>query len=247
MKEIRAAGYCGIGTRAELNKNESMSIDRQKRSILSFKDENGYSFTSFYLEMKKPGKNDEDREQIRLLLKDAHDGKFDVLIVKRLDRLSRDIFFQLWVEKELLKSGVKVIPVEQSKSGVREDIDVFCRKLVEEFAGFEKEKSVKELTPVKKTKSAQPPQMATDQSIYGWRKIGMNGQFQMVPHQEEQIHLKTMRKLRDMGWSDGQIAELFTEGGFIADTWYDRVKPRESAKWDSNMVRTAIEHDPSRV
>lgn len=245
MKEIRAAGYCGVSKRAELNKDESMSIDRQKRSILAYKDEQGYSFTSFYVEKKKPGKTGEDREQLGLLMKDASDGKFDVVIVKRIDRLSSDVLYQYWIEKELLKIGVKVIPVEQNTAGKRKDADALFRPLIEAFAGFEKDGRVEKLTPVKKIKAAPAPQITTNQSVYGWRKVGMNGKHQMVPHQDEQIHLKTMRKLRDMGWSDGQIAALFTEGGFIADMWYDRVTPRDAAKWDSNMVRTALEHDPA--
>ena len=85
---------------------------------------------------------------------------------------------------------------------------------------------------------------AAGQGIYGWRKVRLNGKDQMVPHQEEQHHLKTMHILRNIGLSDAQIAVVFTDGGYITDMWYDRVKPRESDKWDSDMIRSALEHKP---
>lgn len=245
MNVTRAAGYCGISSRAELLKDGSLSIDRQKRAILTYLDENGYTLAGFYLEKKKPGRTGEDREQHTLLLRDAREGKFDAVVVKRPDLLSSDMFFRYWIEKELLKLDIKVISVQQTDPAEQNADDVLCRRLIEAFAGFEKTGIVRPAVTVRKIKSGATRSTDSVLTVYGWRKIGMNGKFQMVPHQEEQVHLKTMRRLRDMGWSDDQIATLLTEGGYIAETWYDRVAPRDSSKWDADMIRLAIEYKPA--
>jgi hypothetical protein len=247
MKEIRAAGYCSIGTREELVKNDPMSIDRQKRAILTYKDEHGYPFTSFYVQKKAPGKAGEDRDPIGLLIKDARDGKFNIVIVKRHDRLSNDMFYRYWVEKELMKLGVKVIAIEPHAAGeAQQEEEALCRRVIEAFVEFENPGGARTFAPVKKIKTRQTPQNSNGQSAYGWRKVEFNGKSQVIPHQEEQLHLETMCKLQDMGLSDSEIAVLLTEGGYIENTWFDRVKPRESEKWDSDMIRAAIEHTPDQ-
>ena len=245
MSKIRAAGYCGGNTSLALKHDKSMAINRQKRAILNLQDEKQYAFTRFYMEKKKPDKHDDDREQLGLLLKDARDRAFDMVIVKRPDCLSRDTFYRLWVEKELLKCGVTVTALEPLPDDEQNKADAFLRPLMLAFADFENPRPLPQPKADATPATGKPKQRATEQSAYGWRKIKINGTSRMIPHQEEQEHLAAMHSHQRNGLSDEQIAELLNEGGFVGDIWFDRAPSRNAAPWDAARVRAALDHVPA--
>lgn len=69
--------------------------------------EKGYVLVKRYADEAMTGRN-MNRPQLQQLLLDARQGKFKVVIVHKLDRLSRDVLDMLKIRQELGKCGVRI-------------------------------------------------------------------------------------------------------------------------------------------
>lgn len=86
---MRIAGYGRVSTDEQVN--EGYSLDAQREKMINFcKSQNDWELTEIYIEEGKSAKN-LDRPELQRLLSDAQSGKFDVVLVYRLDRLTRSV------------------------------------------------------------------------------------------------------------------------------------------------------------
>ena len=105
-KKSRAAAYCRFSSS---NQREE-SIDAQLRAIYKFMGEHDYTPVGDYIDMALTGTNT-DRPNFQRMIEDAKKGLFDVVIVHKMDRFSRNVRDTLNIESELAQYGVKVISV----------------------------------------------------------------------------------------------------------------------------------------
>ncbi|MEO3111738.1 recombinase family protein [Turicibacter sanguinis] len=103
---MRAAAYCRFSSS---NQREE-SIDAQLRAIYKYMDEHEYTPVGDYIDMALTGTNT-DRPNFQRMIEDAKKGLFDVVIVHKMDRFSRNVRDTLNIESELAQYGVKVISV----------------------------------------------------------------------------------------------------------------------------------------
>ncbi len=106
LNVIRVAAYCRFSSS---NQREE-SIDAQLRAIYKYMDERGYTPVGDYIDMALTGTNT-DRPNFQRMIEDAKKGLFDVVIVHKMDRFSRNVRDTLNIESELAQYGVKVISV----------------------------------------------------------------------------------------------------------------------------------------
>lgn len=78
-----------------------------------------------------------DRPALRELLADAKEHQFTKVLVAKMDRLARDLFVQLFIEKELLVQGVEVVSVTEGFNGAS-PTDTAFRQLLGVFAQLER-------------------------------------------------------------------------------------------------------------
>lgn len=107
-KPLKAVAYCRFSS----NNQREESIDAQLRAITRYIEnaDGKYSFTDQYIDMALTGTNT-DRPNFQRMIEDAKKGLFDVVIVHKMDRFSRNVRDTLNVESELAQYGVKVISV----------------------------------------------------------------------------------------------------------------------------------------
>ena len=105
-KKSSAAAYCRFSSS---NQREE-SIDAQLRAIYKYMDEHDYTPVGDYIDMALTGTNT-DRPNFQRMIEDAKKGLFDVVIVHKMDRFSRNVRDTLNIESELAQYGVKVISV----------------------------------------------------------------------------------------------------------------------------------------
>ena len=106
LNVIRAAAYCRFSSS---NQREE-SIDAQLRAIYKYMDEREYTPVGDYIDMALTGTNT-DRPNFQRMIEDAKKDLFDVVIVHKMDRFSRNVRDTLNIESELAQYGVKVISV----------------------------------------------------------------------------------------------------------------------------------------
>lgn len=86
---MRVAGYIRVST--EEQANEGYSLDAQREKLSNFcSSQEGWELVEIYPEEGKSAK-DLKRPELQRLLQDASERKFDVVLVYRLDRLTRSV------------------------------------------------------------------------------------------------------------------------------------------------------------
>lgn len=103
MTTIRAVSY----SRFSSNNQRTESIDAQQRAIYKYIAENKYTPVGDYVDEALTGTNLQ-RPGFQSMLEDAHKGMFDVVIVHKMDRFSRDVYDTLDVQRKLATYGVRI-------------------------------------------------------------------------------------------------------------------------------------------
>lgn len=107
-KVIIAAEYCRYSSSAQ---DDGYSIEAQQKAIANFALSNGYDVQYSYIDRAKSGTNVRHRTQFQQMMKDAEQGLFDVVIVHKLDRFSRNRYDSIKYRNFLTINGVRLISV----------------------------------------------------------------------------------------------------------------------------------------
>ena len=114
--KIRAAGYIRVSSKDQV---EGYSLDYQAEAIQNYcKDK--YDLKKIYREEGISGKNVRERDAFQQMCTDGYAGKFDVVIVWKLDRFTRDIETGVASFFGLKNSGIKIISLQE---GLTSDSD----------------------------------------------------------------------------------------------------------------------------
>lgn len=95
------------------NNQREESIDAQLRAAEEFANKNGYEIVVHYADKAKSGTNSSKRVEFLKMIKDAEKGLFQVVIVHKLDRFSRDKYDSALYKRKLKQCGVKLISVTE--------------------------------------------------------------------------------------------------------------------------------------
>jgi site-specific DNA recombinase len=133
---VAVVGYCRVST--ETQAEQGLGLPIQQDQINAFCKKNPqYRLDKIYTDAGISGSTLEKRPALQELLRDAKQHRFTKVIVAKMDRLARDLYVQLFAEKELLVSGVEVISVSESFNG-NDPLMVAMRQIVGTFAQLER-------------------------------------------------------------------------------------------------------------
>jgi len=119
MNKIIAAEYCRYSSSAQ---DDGYSIEAQQKAIANFAVSNDYDVQYSYIDRAKTGTN-ANRPEFQRMMKDAKAGMFDVIIIHKIDRFSRNRYDFAVYEAHLSMCGVKLISVtENFGEGVEADL-----------------------------------------------------------------------------------------------------------------------------
>ena len=114
MKGVFYARYSSDSQREE-------SIEGQLRECKEFAEKNGITIIGTYIDRALSARTDK-RPDFQRMIKDSGKRLFDVIIVWKLDRFSRDRYDSAHYKAQLAKNGVKVIsatePIAEDSTGV---------------------------------------------------------------------------------------------------------------------------------
>lgn len=129
MAIIRAVSY----SRFSSNNQREESIEAQQRYIYKYIAEKGYTPIGDYIDQALTGTNI-DRPAFKNMIEDARKGLFDVVIVHKMDRFSRDVFDTLSVQRELEKYNVRIESViERFEDTPEGDLSKFIQLGLNEY------------------------------------------------------------------------------------------------------------------
>lgn len=114
MKAVIYARYSSDNQREE-------SIEGQLRECMAFAERKGYTVIKSYADRAISGKRADNRPEFQRMIADSAKGEFDVVIVWKIDRFSRDKYDSVIYKSKLNKNGVSVIsatePIDDSPEG----------------------------------------------------------------------------------------------------------------------------------
>ena len=100
---LKAASYARFSS----DNQREESIDAQQRAISDFAARNGIEIVAEYVDRAYSARSDQ-RPEFQQMISDAKSGRFQVVLVHKLDRFSRDRYDSAYYRHELKKHGVTV-------------------------------------------------------------------------------------------------------------------------------------------
>lgn len=110
-----------IYARFSSNNQREESIDAQVRACRQYAEQNGYAVIDVYADYAKSGTND-NRPEFQRMLEDSGTGKFDTVIIHKLDRFSRDRYDSIISKHKLKMNGCKLLSVLENINSSPESV-----------------------------------------------------------------------------------------------------------------------------
>src|SRR3712207_1127151 len=109
-QQVRAASYVRVSSEEQV---DGYSLSAQERAYCQV---HGYQVVSRYRDEGKSARTDNlaNRPAFRQMLADAEAGRFDVLIVRKLDRFARNLRVTLETLDRLTRAGVAFVSVSEN-------------------------------------------------------------------------------------------------------------------------------------
>jgi len=166
-----------------------------------------------------------DRPALRELLAEAKERRFTKVLVAKLDRLARDLYVQLFIEKELLVHGVEVVSVSEGFNG-RDPAMVAFRQLLGVFAQLERSKITERLL------SGRRKKLEGGGYAGGRPPMGLKAKdHELVIDPEGAKVIRYIRKLRMARMSFEKIASRLNAEG---------IKTRSGSKWYASGIHRLL-------
>jgi site-specific DNA recombinase len=147
---MKAAAYLRVSTEGQTGEDK-FGLPAQEEAILSYAASQGIEIVAWYKDEGISGAT-LDRPGLQQLLTDAGAGGFDTLLVAKMDRVARDLFYSLFIEKELLLNEVQIISCSEPVSG-HDPMNTAFRQMMGVFAELEKSMISARMTGGRKQKA----------------------------------------------------------------------------------------------
>ncbi len=236
----RAALYIRVSTQEQ--KTEGFGLENQRRRLLSHVNDNVAlnlitNENSIYEDVHTGSES--NREGLQRLITDVRANKYDVVIVWKIDRLSRSLKDLLEIFEELQKHKVSFISVEESIdfSG---PIGNLIFQIFGAIAQFERE-LIKNRTYSGKIQSALMGNYTGSSIPYGYKAAknpsGKGKKLKIIPQEKEWVErIYQWYIYEDMGYL--QIAKKLNE--LNVNRGNHNTKREKSKKWTSVHIKTII-------
>jgi len=224
----RAVGYARVSTREQA---EGASIEEQTERIRAYCQARAWDLIEVIADEGCTGKN-LDRLGIERALALVHKGAVDVLIVKKLDRLTRRQR-DLWnlLDGELEPHDVGLVSVTESFETCSATGRAFVGMLGV-FAQLERDTIAERTTDALAHKKAKGERLGATPLGY------KNGGGELVENPAEQKVLRTIKRMRRQGMSLTSVAQRLNER---------KVPTKRGGKWYASTVRYLDQHVLARA
>lgn len=219
-------GYIRVST--ENQAENGLGLPIQQSQIEKFcKKHPQATLTKIYKDAGLSGSTIENRPALLQLLEDAKHGLFKKVIVAKLDRIARDTFYTLWIEKELKKYGVELYSISEPYRWDDPAQKIFLQ-MISSFAEYEKSRIVERLHSGRK-KKLESGEYAGGRPAYGYNAKNGN----LAINQKEAEVVQKIRSLRMGRLSFQKIAAKLNLAG---------IKPKSGKKFYASTVRYILKN-----
>ena len=207
---IKNAGiYVRVST--ERQANEGYSVGAQKANLSRFANVNNFCIYDVYADEGISGKNVEGRPAVKRLIKDIQDGKIDVVLIQKFDRLTRNITDTEDFIKLFQQYDVDVWSISDGKVDISNSNGKFMTLLKGLFAQYEREQTSERIKVAFKQKVEQGYTLCCGCLPYGYNREKGNKIIVINPEEAEVVRRIYQMYVDNMSFTE--IARtLNTEG-----------------------------------
>lgn len=160
--------YVRVSTERQVQ--EGYSVAAQKANLVKFANDNDFNIYDTYSDEGISGKNVEGRPEVRRLIKDIQDGKVDVVLIQKFDRLTRNITDTEDFINLFLKYNVIVLSILDGKVDFTNCNGKFMTLLKGLFAQLEREQTSERIKVAFKQKVEQGYTLCCGCLPYGYNR-----------------------------------------------------------------------------
>jgi site-specific DNA recombinase len=167
MDGMKTAGYLRVSTDGQVGEENRYGLATQRADIESYARREGHEIVAWFSDEGISG-GTPNRPGLMDLISHGAAGEFQGMLIAKMDRLSRDLMMQLWIEKELLKADVEILSASESFCG-QDPANVLFRQIIGAFAQFEKARITERLSGGRKQKASRGAGMPAERLRWGTR------------------------------------------------------------------------------
>lgn len=209
---MKTAGiYVRVSTERQVQ--EGYSIAAQKENLISFAKMNKFKIYDIYADEGISGKDIEGRPSVKRLIEDIQNGKIDVVLVQKIDRLTRNITDTEDFIKLFQKYDVDIWSISDGKVDISNSNGKFMTLLKGLFAQHERELISERIKVAFNEKVKQGYTLCCGCTPYGY--IRKKGNKIIVINHKEAIVVRKIFKLYNNNYSFTQIADILNFDGVI--------------------------------
>ena len=119
---IRTANRVALYARYSSENQRSESIDAQIRAMKAYCEQHNFTIVETYIDEAKSGTSTDKRTAFNKMIKDSSAHNFNIVLVHKLDRFSRNRYDSAIYKRELKKNGVNVYSVLENLDNSPESI-----------------------------------------------------------------------------------------------------------------------------
>lgn len=208
-KQKRAAAYLRVSTDNQAME-DSYGLPAQEEAILAYARNQGIEVVAFFVDDGHSGAT-LDRPGLQQMLKESSLKKFDVVLVAKMDRIARDLYYSLFIEKELLINGIEIVSVSEPVSG-NDPMNTAFRQLMGVFAQLEKDMITMRMSSGRKQKASQGG-YSGGRAAFGYCAKRGTKKLRVDSCKARAVKRTFELRAKHPGWSLRQLAEHLNEEG----------------------------------
>ena len=131
----KTAAYLRVSTGNQIGSGK-YGLAAQKETIEQYARSENLQIIKWYSDEGISGST-LDRPGLLEMLRDGNNNLFTFVLVAKMDRVARDVYYQLYIEKEFLKSNIEIISASEPFRGNDPMMNAF-RQIIAVFAELEK-------------------------------------------------------------------------------------------------------------
>ena len=220
-KKLRVAAYCRVST--ELEEQESSYEAQVEYYTRKIQETDNWKMAGIYADDGKSATNTKKRDDFNAMIKDALDGKIDMILTKSVSRFARNTVDSLLTIRKLKEKNVAVV---FEKEGVN-TLDGTGEILITILSSLAQEESrnISENTRWGVIRRFENRKMIVNHNKFMGYTKNENGDLVIV--QEEAEIVRLIFRLYLEGYSAKKISQYLEENGIKTatgqDKWYDSV------------------------
>ena len=247
---LKIAIYCRLSVEdRDKDKDESESIQNQKSLLLNYCIERKWDVYKIYSDEDYSG-TDNERPEFNLMLEDAKQKKFDIILCKTQSRFSRDMeVIEKYIHNKFLEWNIRFVSIVDNA-----DTDVKGNKKARQINGLINEWFLEDLSENIKTvlgNKRREGQYIGSYEPYGYEKSKENKNKLVIDKKASEI----VRRIFDMyisGMGSTSIANKLNEENILNPSAYKKEKgvpyspPKMSTthdKWSDTTIRTILANE----